>query len=246
MYKEQDVGRHRMRPRDPRRILLETTAEIVQVNHRSAPVNETADSGVTSQLRKRSSPPPTSSPTLIHQPVTNTLGNAHDQREGRLNPNEMNQAISNTLPSKQLPSEQKNLASKEETLFAETDKERGRESIMNSGSEAREVSPGEPTREEVSDHLDPWDPLLRKPRFGPSHWGGSDMHRNFEQLLEDLDEAQRVVIQNERKRRMQEQDRMFSAGKLCLVLDLDHTLLNSAKVTNCFGMWCNSLFHHGS
>lgn len=23
---------------------------------------------------------------------------------------------------------------------------------------------------------------------------------------------------------------MFSAGKLCLVLDLDHTLLNSAKV----------------
>jgi RNA polymerase II C-terminal domain phosphatase-like 3/4 len=29
---------------------------------------------------------------------------------------------------------------------------------------------------------------------------------------------------------MEEQERMFSARKLCLVLDLDHTLLNSAKV----------------
>lgn len=215
-----------MRPRDPRRVLLENAAENVQVNHRSAPVYETADLGVAPQHRKRNSPPPTTSPIMSHQPSTNTLGNAQDQREGRPNPNEMNKAINNTMPSKQ---EQKILASKEETLFDETNKERGRESIMASGNEAREVE--EPTREEVSDHLDPWDPLLRKPRFGPSHWGGNDMHRDFEQLLEDLDEVQRVVIQNERKRRMQEQDRMFSAGKLCLVLDLDHTLLNSAKVT---------------
>jgi RNA polymerase II C-terminal domain phosphatase-like 3/4 len=52
----------------------------------------------------------------------------------------------------------------------------------------------------------------------------------MEQLLGTLDEAERFAVKQERERRMEEQDRMFSAGKLCLVLDLDHTLLNSAKV----------------
>ena len=218
-----------MRPRDPRRVLLESSAEAVQANHRSAQANEATDSGPTPQYRQRSSPPPNAPPTL-RQLSTNSLGNTHDQREGRPTPDEMNQTINTSLSSKQLSTGQEIAALKEETLFDERNKERGREPTQNPVSEARDVSSEEATREETSDNLDPWDALLRKPRFGPSHWGGSDMHRDFEQLLEDLDEVQRVSIQNERKRRMQEQDRMFSAGKLCLVLDLDHTLLNSAKV----------------
>ncbi|KAG0555421.1 hypothetical protein KC19_12G168000 [Ceratodon purpureus] len=234
---EEDVGRHRMRPRDPRRVLLETTVEALQANHRSAQANEGTDSGAIPQYRKRNSPPPNASPTLNHQLSSNTLGDTHDHREGRLNLNEMNQTNITSLSSKQLSTGQKNAASKEETHFDERNSERGREPNKNPVSEARDVSTGEPTREETSDHLDPWDPLLRKPRFGPSHWGGSDMHRDFEQLLEDLDEVQRVSIQNERKRRMQEQDRMFSAGKLCLVLDLDHTLLNSAKFAEIEPEW---------
>lgn len=56
-------------------------------------------------------------------------------------------------------------------------------------------------------------------------WGDVD------HLLEGLSEEQRVAIQQERARRIDEQNKMFSAKKLCLVLDLDNTLLNSAKFT---------------
>lgn len=57
-----------------------------------------------------------------------------------------------------------------------------------------------------------------------SPWGDVD------HLLDGYDDQQRALIQKERARRITEQQKMFSAQKLCLVLDLDHTLLNSAKV----------------
>lgn len=56
-------------------------------------------------------------------------------------------------------------------------------------------------------------------------WGG------VEHLIEGFDDQQKAAIQQERARRMVEQEKMFAARKLCLVLDLDHTLLNSAKFT---------------
>lgn len=58
----------------------------------------------------------------------------------------------------------------------------------------------------------------------PSTWG------DVEHLFEGYDEQQKAAIQRERARRIGEQKKMFAARKLCLVLDLDHTLLNSAKV----------------
>ncbi|XP_062197150.1 RNA polymerase II C-terminal domain phosphatase-like 3 [Phragmites australis] len=54
-------------------------------------------------------------------------------------------------------------------------------------------------------------------------WGDVD------HLLDGYDDQQKSLIQMERARRIMEQRNMFSARKLCLVLDLDHTLLNSAK-----------------
>ncbi|GKU92882.1 hypothetical protein SLEP1_g6548 [Rubroshorea leprosula] len=48
-------------------------------------------------------------------------------------------------------------------------------------------------------------------------------------LFEGYDDQQKAAIQRERARRIAEQKKMFAARKLCLVLDLDHTLLNSAK-----------------
>lgn len=54
--------------------------------------------------------------------------------------------------------------------------------------------------------------------------------RDVEHLFEGFDDQQKAAIQRERARRIEEQKKMFSARKLCLVLDLDHTLLNSAKV----------------
>ncbi|KAJ7945602.1 RNA polymerase II C-terminal domain phosphatase-like 3 [Quillaja saponaria] len=56
-----------------------------------------------------------------------------------------------------------------------------------------------------------------------STWG------DVEHLFEGYDDRQKAAIQRERSRRIEEQKKMFAARKLCLVLDLDHTLLNSAK-----------------
>ncbi|KAG2706482.1 hypothetical protein I3760_05G104700 [Carya illinoinensis] len=52
---------------------------------------------------------------------------------------------------------------------------------------------------------------------------------DVEHLFEGYDDQQKAAIQRERARRIEEQKKMFAAHKLCLVLDLDHTLLNSAK-----------------
>lgn len=52
---------------------------------------------------------------------------------------------------------------------------------------------------------------------------------DVEHLFEGYSDQQRADIQRERARRLEEQKKMFSVRKLCLVLDLDHTLLNSAK-----------------
>ncbi|ONK78315.1 uncharacterized protein A4U43_C02F17130, partial [Asparagus officinalis] len=54
-------------------------------------------------------------------------------------------------------------------------------------------------------------------------WGDVD------HLLDGYDDQQKAAIQKERARRIEEQNKMFAARRLCLVLDLDHTLLNSAK-----------------
>ncbi|XVE92675.1 hypothetical protein REPUB_Repub01dG0120100 [Reevesia pubescens] len=59
--------------------------------------------------------------------------------------------------------------------------------------------------------------------------GSQNTWGDVERLFEKYDDRQKAAIQKERARRMEEQKKMFSAHKLCLVLDLDHTLLNSAK-----------------
>lgn len=57
---------------------------------------------------------------------------------------------------------------------------------------------------------------------------------DVEHLFDGFDDQQKAAIQRERARRLEEQNKMFAAGKLCLVLDLDHTLLNSAKASEGF------------
>jgi RNA polymerase II C-terminal domain phosphatase-like 3/4 len=72
--------------------------------------------------------------------------------------------------------------------------------------------------------------------------------KDVEHLFEGYDDQQKAAIQRERARRLEEQKKMFAARKLCLVLDLDHTLLNSAKAilsSSCINMaffpiWDNS------
>lgn len=57
---------------------------------------------------------------------------------------------------------------------------------------------------------------------------------DVEHLFEGFDDKQKAAIQRERARRLEEQKKMFAVRKLCLVLDLDHTLLNSAKARTSF------------
>jgi RNA polymerase II C-terminal domain phosphatase-like 3/4 len=72
-----------------------------------------------------------------------------------------------------------------------------------------------------------------------------DPYGAVDHLLGGYDEQQKSLIQKERARRIEEQRELFRARKLCLVLDLDHTLLNSAKVlmvyVPCYFKLCNSL-----
>ncbi|XP_010469458.1 PREDICTED: RNA polymerase II C-terminal domain phosphatase-like 3 [Camelina sativa] len=61
------------------------------------------------------------------------------------------------------------------------------------------------------------------PTLSMNSWG------DVEHLFEGYDDMERVAIQRERVRRLEEQKKMFASQKLSLVLDIDHTLLNSAK-----------------
>ncbi|KAJ6347067.1 hypothetical protein OIU76_003713 [Salix suchowensis] len=71
------------------------------------------------------------------------------------------------------------------------------------------------------------------PASSPEVVAASSLSQNtwedVEHLFEGYDDQQKAAIQRERARRIEEQKKMFAARKLCLVLDLDHTLLNSAK-----------------
>ncbi|KAH9607919.1 hypothetical protein KSS87_013372 [Heliosperma pusillum] len=75
--------------------------------------------------------------------------------------------------------------------------------------------------ESVKSALGPEEAVADRP--SQNQWG------DVEHLFEGYDAQEKAAIQQERARRMDEQKQMFDSRKLCLVLDLDHTLLNSAK-----------------
>ena len=92
-------------------------------------------------------------------------------------------------------------------------------------------APGNASYEVDSDFAPLDDRLLNRPPMD-----------DFDEFLRDLTEEERRQVVEERRRRMREAEEMIKKGKLCLVLDLDHTLLNSAKVSasgtlnDCY--WC--------
>lgn len=76
-------------------------------------------------------------------------------------------------------------------------------------------------------------PLGPPPQNSPTGPPPQNTWGDVAHLFEGYDEQQKAAIQRERTRRIEEQKKMFAVRKLCLVLDLDHTLLNSAKVDFC-------------
>lgn len=104
---------------------------------------------------------------------------------------------------------------------------------QNSPIQPGQIKSGADMKAVVTNHDDKQTGTGSGPEAGPvgahpqSAWG------DVEHLFEGYDDQQKAAIQKERTRRLEEQKKMFSARKLCLVLDLDHTLLNSAKVSFC-------------
>lgn len=73
--------------------------------------------------------------------------------------------------------------------------------------------------------------LQRKKVSNPSFMRLCEGVNSLENIhFEGLTGEQLEAVCVERARRIDEQNRMLNSKKLCLVLDLDHTLLNSAKV----------------
>lgn len=85
--------------------------------------------------------------------------------------------------------------------------------------------------EQQSGSISSPDAAVAGPSRSPGTWGDVD------HLFEGYDDHQKAAIHRERARRIEEQKKMFAARKLCLVLDLDHTLLNSAKVISLYMEW---------
>lgn len=225
-----------MRPRDPRRALIDSSPDNSDGILGDFLMKHDSVLGAPPQP-KRSSPLPASVPPTQYPPQLSAKNSryAKNQLEVRSSLNGANSISGATLSTSPVPqstSESRHAPSfpLAENINSNTnDRESGKSGNQNSVKEGPGNS-GEATTVSKYERSGPVDLLSRKPLSEPSLWGGNEVHPDMEQLLGSLDEAGRLAVQKERKRRMEEQDRMFSAGKLCLVLDLDHTLLNSAKV----------------
>lgn len=214
-----DSGKPRMKPRDPRRILHMNSgndnANLNGTDKQFAPLNR--------QTRMASGPATTeSAPKLQQAPSLPNIEQNFKEKLARiaemLKNSEMKtlRVISSQMSVGQSIKETDTIdleqGSIESSKFLEVDIQQAvavpKDSIMV-------IPPSQSLSNEntiiTQNHLNPWG--------------------DVDHLLEGLSEEQRIAIQQERARRIGEQNKMFSAKKLCLVLDLDHTLLNSAKFT---------------
>ncbi|VFQ60896.1 unnamed protein product [Cuscuta campestris] len=195
-----DLGKIRMKPRDPRRILHDPSIQkggnvSFYQTSTSAPNTQDISGGGLSlksqdeQLDKKLAFPNHSAPPDISQLFTKNLKNIAD------------------IISVSQPSISSSLASQTSTLQptrVHQGKLEGKGVVLESS---------QPLASGVAS-------IIHSPQ---SSWG------DVEHLFEGFDEQQKAAIQRERERRIAEQKKMFAERKLSLVLDLDHTLLNSAK-----------------
>ncbi|KAG1370200.1 RNA polymerase II C-terminal domain phosphatase-like 3 [Cocos nucifera] len=192
-----DVGRIRMKPRDPRRIL-----------HNMVQKNETVGSERAKPNGTLSSDPQSSKDHLA-------IGEQGEQVQAT------------TLPAQQFAKNPKNLGDISSTLQSTTTPPAASQIISQPIQlKINKVDP-RPAAAVVSDPKTVSAVTSEGSTTGPTPsthpWGDVD------HLLDGYDDQQKAAIQRERARRIAEQNNMFAARKLCLVLDLDHTLLNSAK-----------------
>ncbi|KAI4343441.1 hypothetical protein L6164_010789 [Bauhinia variegata] len=205
---QDDLGKIRMKPRDPRRILHTSTLQnsgslgneqSKAIGSPTSNTQETGDNLSAQEIQvladaKMGSSQSITAPDITRQ-FTKNLKNIADLlsvSQASLSHSSVAQNLSSASgPLKSDRVEQKTVVSKSENIHTGA----------GSAPEAGVAGTSQPQ----------------------STWG------DVEHLFEGYDEHQKAAIQRERARRIEEQKKMFSARKLCLVLDLDHTLLNSAK-----------------
>lgn len=190
---QDDLGKSRMKPRDPRRALHNKSLQKQEPVTKVSTVEGTK--GKIKPTDPRVSSQPISAPDITRQ-FTKSLKNIAD-------------IVSTTVSaSVQMPSSQPAQV---------------HPSFVNmkgpSSQPGRPQNGIGPASDEAASGPDP--------SQLPNTWG------EVEQFFGRFDDQQRAAIQRERSKRMEEQKKMFAERKLCLVLDLDHTLLNSAKVACC-------------
>ncbi|KAL3677432.1 hypothetical protein R1sor_027380 [Riccia sorocarpa] len=252
-----DTNQRRMKPRDPRRLLLEhnasrgdlslvggdaefavDTSRAPEVIPTSVlpPVKSTADDQTTSAWNSRDSraaaPQASTIPTTgtqVMDKLSNPVGKIGSGTSVTGATAQSHPVLQGTGPS---------VASVGETPEFSSSKVSGETQAISANS--RVEVPGSGLQKgsdlQIQKTLNQ-DTGPRKPKASPGQWGASQVHPGLEKILEELSEKERLAVQQERERRMEEQDRMFSEGKLCLVLDLDHTLLNSAKFSEIEPEW---------
>ncbi|KAL5724462.1 protein-serine/threonine phosphatase [Ranunculus cassubicifolius] len=204
-----EVGKARMKPRDPRRVLHSSTfqnsesvgSEQTKINgtstltfQASKNINfrQQSEHAQTTFMPSQSSPPPD-----IARQFTTNLKNLADILSSQ-STDSISTVTQSDSSSQPIPSISVNAAKADMEVSMPYTKD------QRSGNGSTPEGATETSR---SQHT----------------WG------DVEHLFEGYDDKQKAAIQRERARRIEEQNKMFAAKKLCLVLDLDHTLLNSAK-----------------
>ncbi|WOL01759.1 RNA polymerase II C-terminal domain phosphatase-like 3 [Canna indica] len=183
-----DVGRIRMKPRDPRRVLHNNMAQMndIVVSEQNKAIG--VMSGPQSSMGQSSAlPTQFSQPSNISRQLTKNLANTGSQ---------------STSPAVPVINSQQILSK-----ATQVDLKSASGELNDSKTVSTVVS--EASGKGATQSTNPWG--------------------DVDHLLDGYNDEQKAAIQRERARRIAEQNKMFAARKLCLVLDLDHTLLNSAK-----------------
>ncbi|CBI35661.3 unnamed protein product, partial [Vitis vinifera] len=192
MNPQDESGKVRMKPRDPRRILHANSFQ--RSGSSGSEQFKTNAQKQEDQTETKSVPSHSVNPPDISQQFTKNLKNIADLMSA-------SQASSMTPTFPQILSSQ--------SVQVNTDRMDVKATVSDSGDQL--TANGSKPESAAG------------PPQSKNTWG------DVEHLFDGYDDQQKAAIQRERARRIEEQKKMFSARKLCLVLDLDHTLLNSAK-----------------
>ncbi|MQM21786.1 hypothetical protein Taro_054831 [Colocasia esculenta] len=199
-----DAGRIRMKPRDPRRILH---SNMVQKTESSGP-DQLKANGVHPLGFQRAKDPLATREQGQQAQITPMLSQSSPLPDIARQFTKNLKNLANMMSTSQVPNQTPTVQNALQPVSTRVDEMDARPAISDSNDQ-QSTSGANGGSTNMPQSCNPWG--------------------NVDHLLDGYDDQQKAAIQMERARRIEEQNRMFAVRKLCLVLDLDHTLLNSAK-----------------